>query len=176
VPDVGPRIVTGDEAFDRELWLHAAGGQPPAFARIGWLRPVLLQCHLALGVCHEGRTVVDFHERELRDATFDLHLLRRRILAALVLADPERAERHRDLLVQPAPAPVDWSRVPLIAMFLSLAPAVAGSLALDLPQGWMGAVVGAAAGYPVVLLLALLATGLWIRRARRRHESPHLAE
>jgi len=168
VPDVGPRVVTGDENFDRKLELFVAGGQLPAFARTGWLRRVLLESHVQLGVSHESRTLVDFLELEFRDARFDLHLLRRRILSALVLSDPERMTRHRDFLVQRPPPIVNWSRVPLIALFLSLPAAVAGQHLLAYPEPWMGAVVGAAAGYPAGLLCALVATGLWTRRARRR--------
>jgi len=62
---------------------------------------------------------------------------------------------------------VNWSRVPLIAMLLSVPAAIAGDHVLGYPESWMGAVVGGAAGYPVALLIALVATWLWILRIRR---------
>jgi hypothetical protein len=170
LPEVGPAVATGDEDFDRELELHAAGEQVPAFTRIAWLRQALRRCNLELAWSHDGRVTVDFLEREVRDGPHDLHLLRQRILAALAVARPERAEQYRDRLSEPLPVPVDWSRVPLIALLLSLVSMPVGYALLDYPEDWMGPVVGAALGYPPLLLASFLGTWLWIRVAQRRSE------
>ena len=158
-------VPTEDRVFDHtfELRVNQMAGQLPNFLQWEWMRRSLKDLRLECAYPENGKTVVLFSRMGFRDGTSDWHILDKQIHAARVLAGTSEAEKYRRTMESFVPSDEDWSLVPLLGMFASLIPAVLGSLFLDFPSPWMGAVTGAAAGWPFSLLLVTLGTWCWFR-------------